>query len=239
MTRLLASIADLGEMEAAREGGADIVDLKDPTRGALGAWAPDRLEAAVALWRSWDASRPDLSATIGDQPMRPDAVLAAAQRTAETGVPLVKVGFTAGRGAAGCIAALAPIARRTRLVAVLFADQDPDLALIDRAADAGFFAAMLDTADKKAGSLTSHMDQERLAAFLARARGRRLVTGLAGSLSRADIAALAAFRPDYLGFRGALCRAGRESGLDPAAMAAIRNEFARAASYRIVEPAPL
>ncbi|MPT23059.1 MAG: hypothetical protein E2577_08660, partial [Starkeya sp.] len=35
---LLASVTDLHEMELARAGGADIVDLKQPAFGALGAW---------------------------------------------------------------------------------------------------------------------------------------------------------------------------------------------------------
>ncbi|HEV7911681.1 MAG TPA: (5-formylfuran-3-yl)methyl phosphate synthase, partial [Methylocella sp.] len=40
---MLASVTNPAEAEAVRAGGADIIDLKDPAKGALGA-----LDAAVA-----------------------------------------------------------------------------------------------------------------------------------------------------------------------------------------------
>nr|WP_244433876.1 (5-formylfuran-3-yl)methyl phosphate synthase [Azospirillum sp. B506] len=45
--------------------------------------------------------------------------------------------------------------------------------------------------------------------------GSRLQTGLAGSLRVADIPALAALSPDYLGFRCALCSGERTNAIDP------------------------
>lgn len=222
MTGFLASVATLDEMDAVRIGCADIVDLKDPAKGALGAWDSSALEAAVARWRGWGSEAPQLSATIGDQPMRPGIVLAAAERVAATGVPLVKLGVLAD-GAAACLAALRPLALRTRLIAVFFADLGVDLALVDAAADGGFAGVMVDTADKAAGGLRRHMDDAALAAFVAAARKRNLLTGLAGSLALADIAPLATLAPDYLGFRGALCAGGRTGRLDAEAVARVRD----------------
>ena len=57
---------------------------------------------------------------------------------------------------------------------------------------------------------------------MAEARAAGLLTGLAGSLTTADIPPLAALGPHYLGFRGALCRGDRTAALDPAAFAAVR-----------------
>jgi hypothetical protein len=108
------------------------------------------------------------------------------------------------------------------LVAVLMADQRPDADLLPALAGAGFLGAMLDTADKAAGGLRRHLDAAFLAGFVARARGLGLLTGLAGSLGLADVPALAALAPDYLGFRGALCRGGRQAALDPLALAEVR-----------------
>ena len=48
MTRMLASVADAAEAEAVLQLGADIVDLKDPRRGALGAVSLDAARAAIA-----------------------------------------------------------------------------------------------------------------------------------------------------------------------------------------------
>jgi uncharacterized protein (UPF0264 family) len=227
--RLLASVADLDETAVACALGADIIDLKDPARGALGAWPLERLREAVRLV----AGRRLVSATVGDLPMVPDLVLAAAKRTAATGVDIVKVGMFADGDRVACIAALGGAARDgVRLVAVLMADQGLDLSLLVLLADAGFHGAMLDTADKRAESLRHRLDSAQLRTFVDRARSLGLLTGLAGSLRLADIAPLAALRPDYLGFRGALCRSGRETALDPAALATIRDALRAAAVPR-------
>ena len=47
MTGLLASVATLEEAEQAVAWDADIVDLKDPAKGALGAWSEAGLREAV------------------------------------------------------------------------------------------------------------------------------------------------------------------------------------------------
>lgn len=223
---LLASVATLDEMRVALAAGVDILDLKNPAEGALGAWAPQALVEAVALWRAAGAPG-SLSATVGDHPLEPDVLRTAAARTAAAGVPLVKIGFALADGAAlpGVLEALRPLARETRLIAVLFADQAPDLAAVPLFATAGFHGVMLDTADKAAGGLLAHLPAETLARFVAAARAEGLLTGLAGSLKMADIAPLAALWPHYLGFRGALCAEGRTSALDPHRLAAVRDSL--------------
>lgn len=235
---LLASVADLAEMRLALAGGADIVDLKDPARGALGAWAPARLREAVALWQA-EGGNARLSATAGDQPLDPVAMARAVRQVAETGVPIVKIGLPAARDA-GEAAALEASIRALgagaagdalppfHLIAVLFADQRPDFALLPMLWNAGFSGAMLDTADKAAGSLGAHLPHDELARFVESARALGLMTGLAGSLRLDDVASLAAIGPDYLGFRGALCAAGRTGALDPARLAAVRTALADA-----------
>ena len=222
MTGFLASVATLDEMALARAAGADIVDLKNPATGALGAWALDDLREAVALWRGWGDGAPSLSATIGDQPMVPDTVRAAAEAVAETGVPLVKLGVFKDGDAGACFEALRPLSRRANLIAVFFADQGVEPALVEHAARAGFHGAMIDTADKAAGGLRSHIHTPALGRFVREARALGLLTGLAGSLRRTDVEELAALGPDYLGFRGALCDGGRTGAFSPAAARSLR-----------------
>jgi uncharacterized protein (UPF0264 family) len=228
MTRLLASVADLGELAPAAAGGADILDLKDPTAGALGAWPPERIAEAVARTRAWPI-RPPLSATVGDLPMVPDTVTAHVTATAALGVDIVKIGLTPDGDPAGCVAALAEQARGgARLVAVLFADLWPDFRLLDTIARAGFAGAMLDTAGKASGGLLRHKSLDVVARFVEDARRLGLLTGLAGSLTLADVPALLPLHPGVLGFRTALCVGGDRRGvLDPAAMAAIRLSIPR------------
>lgn len=219
MSGMLASVATMEEARMAVALGADIVDLKDPARGALGAWPLEQVRMAVSSL----GGRPPLSATLGDLPMEPDSVRAAAGAMAATGVDFVKIGFFTGGEPDACVAALAPLAEAgVRLVAVLMADQLPAVTAA-RLAQAGWCGVMLDTAGKDGGSLRRHMSQKELAGFVAEARRHGLLNGLAGSLTLDDIPPLVALGPDYLGFRGALCREGRTSGLDPARFAAVHD----------------
>jgi uncharacterized protein (UPF0264 family) len=215
---LLASVATLDEAATALELGADILDLKRPAEGALGAWPLGLVREAVARF----GGRRPLSATIGDLPPVPDRVVPAARAAAEAGVDYVKVGLFAGGDPKACIAALAPLAAANRLIAVLMVDQAPDLGLLPFLAGAGFAGAMLDTAGKQGGGLRVHLCDAALARFVTLARMNGLLCGLAGSLGLDDIAPLAALEPDYLGFRGALCAGDRAGRLDPDAFRAVR-----------------
>ena len=67
MTLMLASVASLEEADQVLGLGADLIDLKDPSRGALGAWPPDRVREAVGRIAGCRTT----SATIGDLPMCP------------------------------------------------------------------------------------------------------------------------------------------------------------------------
>ncbi|MGE0120038.1 MAG: (5-formylfuran-3-yl)methyl phosphate synthase [Dongiaceae bacterium] len=219
MTGLLASVTSAAEAEIALAAGADIIDLKDPRSGALGALpAPAIRDAVEAI-----AGRRTVSATAGDLPMQPQAVAAAVAGIARLGVDIVKVGFFPGGDPDACIAALADeILRGARIVAVLFADQAPDTQLIGHLQAAGFTGAMLDTADKRAGGLRRHIEDGALGAFVDDVRRHGMISGLAGSLTLADIPPLLQLRPDYLGFRSALCAAGRGSELDAGRMTTVR-----------------
>jgi uncharacterized protein (UPF0264 family) len=223
VTGLLASVATLDEMEVARACGADVVDLKDPARGALGAWDVATLQKAVPAWWSWPEPKPWLSATIGDQPMEPESLVAAVGRVASKGVPMVKLGVFPGGDPVACFAALRRLAEQTGLIAVFFGDRNPDFDLIPEIAAAGFAGVMVDTADKSGGGLRRHMDDTALGAFVSRARALGLTTGLAGSLRLEDVGPLSALGPDYLGFRGALCAGARTGRVTEPAVARIRS----------------
>ena len=224
MTRMLASVATLQEARLAAECGVDIIDLKNPAAGALGALPLDTVARIVRELRG----RAPLSATVGDLPMEPVTIRAAAEAMAATGVDFVKLGCFPGGDWPGVFAALKPLAARgERLVAVLFADDAIELDWLPMLAKAGFTGAMLDTANKQGGSLTTLRDGRFLGEFVDETHRAGLLCGLAGSLRAVDIAPLSRLNPDYLGFRGALCGGQRTDALDSAAvrelLAHIRN----------------
>ena len=224
MTGWLASITGVDEARQAVAAGASIIDCKNPRAGALGALPDEIVRAVVAAV----AGRASVSATVGDFPsMDPAVVRDAVVAMARTGVDYVKVGLFPSPELDACLAALEPIARRQPLVAVLFADRQPDFSLIPHLAALGFAGVMLDTAGKTGGGLLAHQSPDALADFVRQARRHGLLTGLAGSLKLADIDRLLPIEPDYLGFRGALCRDhARVAELDPAALAAVSGRMA-------------
>lgn len=219
MTLLLASVRDAAEAEMAIGAGADIVDLKDPRRGALGALAPKTMDACVRAV----ARRVPISATIGDLPLEEDSVRTAVLTIAARGVDYVKLGVFPEGAAECCFNLLASLSARTRLILVLFADALPEFDAIGIAARTGAAGVMLDTVGKGEGSLPDLISPERLAAFTHAARARGLTIGLAGSLKAIHVPELLALCPDLLGFRGALCRDGkRDRSLDPVRLAGLR-----------------
>ena len=62
MTGLLVSVANRQEAEAALDAGADLLDLKEPAVGALGAVSP----AVMHEVAGWLASRGPLSVALGE-----------------------------------------------------------------------------------------------------------------------------------------------------------------------------
>lgn len=220
MTRMLASVNGPEEAGIALAAGADIIDLKDPNRGALGAVATDVIQATVKAVRK----RRPVSAVAGDLPMRPDLIAATVRDIAATGVDYVKLGIFPDGDAAACIGGLAAIAPRVKLVAVFFADAAPDFGLLPLLRQSGFAGAMIDTRGKAAGRLLDHFDVTRLRGFVADCHALDLIAGLAGSLEAPDIPRLLVLTPDLLGFRGALCGpGGRTAALDPERVRAVRD----------------
>jgi dihydroneopterin aldolase len=227
MIRLLASVQDGSEADAALLGGADVIDFKDPSRGALGALPVERIAAGVLRV----ARRAPTSATAGDWPLDPNALRAAGERIGATSVDFVKLGLLPGAELEDCIAGLAPLAARYRTVAVFFADRGAPLDALRALREAGFAGAMIDTFDKKGGSLRQHLADEALRAFVALGRELGLMIGFAGSLRIEDIAPLAAIGPDLLGFRGALCQpGGRAAALSAERVRAVRDALSAASN---------
>src|SRR5579875_3010669 len=110
MTLMLASVTGPEEAAIALDGGADVIDLKDPAQGALGAVAPATVQATAAAI----AGRRPISAVAGNLPLIPDTVLPAVTALAEAGAEWVKLGLFPGGNMGATLRALAPLAARVR-----------------------------------------------------------------------------------------------------------------------------
>lgn len=201
MTGMLASVNSLAEAKLVLAEKVDIIDLKEPALGSLGALDIGLVKKIVA---SVNGQCP-ISATIGDLPMQPELVFNAVRAMAGTGVDYIKIGLFPSINQLQVIEKLALITKSADLVAVLFADTNPDYRLIEKLRAAGFCGVMLDTLNKSQGSLTRVMTKTEIERFVQHAKTKALICGLAGSLSLDEIPILLPYKSDYLGFRGALC----------------------------------
>jgi uncharacterized protein (UPF0264 family) len=221
--QLLVSVSDGIEAAEALNGGADIVDAKDPSAGPLGAVSPegfDRIRRVVG-----DA-RP-VTAALGDAHDCRD-IEASARDYACRGAWLVKVGL-AGIGSAArafnlfeaAVRGVSQSARDDRaqdlvpgVIAVAYADASlaasvPPDRLIAPAARAGARGILLDTFDKSGPGLRELMTIALLEAWVRSAKAEGLLVALAGRLSANDLPWVGAAGADVVGVRGAACEGGR------------------------------
>lgn len=201
--RFLASVTSVEEARIAVAAGADLIDCKAPSQGALGA-LPLSLVARI---RMVVGTAIPVSATVGDRAPSSLDVERLVVETARTGVDFVKIGLYPDNDIEAAIVRLAGLdLGRARLVAVMLADLEPDFSLIGKLASAGFAGVMLDTALKDGRALPAVLAVPKLSEFVRECRANSMLCGLAGSLRAEHVAALVDLRPDLLGFRGALCR---------------------------------
>jgi uncharacterized protein (UPF0264 family) len=221
MISLLASVRNLIEAQEAAAAGADLIDLKEPSAGALGGLKPQEIgDIVTAIRRGWP-QRP-VSATIGDFSADDHAGRRAqVAAVARCGVDYVKAGIEPGEHAMAALRSLAQL-RLPSIVIVFLADRGVDLPLVTEAATMGFAGLMVDTGDKSAGSLLQHADPQALRALIAVARRHGCLSGLAGSLRRDDVGSLRQLAPDFAGFRGAVCDVDRRGRLNPRKLRELR-----------------
>jgi uncharacterized protein (UPF0264 family) len=217
MMRLLVSVRSVAEALLAARGGADFIDLKEPGSGALGGLPVATIAAIVEALREHGSGLP-VSATIGDIAVDERAVILA--RVAAVGacaVDYVKVGIERAPGAAGLLDALAACGQA--VVPVFIADRGLDPALVDQACRLGFPGLMVDTADKRSGSLFDLLPEATLGRFIGQVRAAGALAGVAGALRLQHVPALLALAPDFAGFRSAVCAGERSGALDAGRLA--------------------
>ncbi|MGH7545100.1 MAG: (5-formylfuran-3-yl)methyl phosphate synthase, partial [Gemmatimonadota bacterium] len=217
--RLLVSVRDAGEVGAATWGGAEVLDVKDPARGPLGA---PSLSVLRAVRTAAPAGLP-VSVALGDAGAASDALCRSARAAAACGVTFLKVALRGEVRRAGAwlrelVDSVGDTHPDTRVVAVAYADvlssdRASLLAIPAIAAAAGAYAVMLDTAKKDGRTLLDHLQDRALARWIEAAHAAGLSAGCAGSLGVREIARIRDLGPDVVGVRGAACRGGRTGRL--------------------------
>jgi uncharacterized protein (UPF0264 family) len=212
---VLVSVRDAEEAEEALAGGADVIDVKDPVRGSLGAAEPAAVAAvarAVGRRVPWTMAAGELAAGAVTLGAWLEAVGSAVPPEA-AGPAAVKVGL-AGMAhrpwrddllrfhallPAGCVH-----------VAVAYADFDrvdapspPEV--IAAAARIGCGMLLLDTADKRGPGLLGLLSPHVIGGWVADARRHGLGVALAGRVAIGEIRLACTCGPDLVALRSAVC----------------------------------
>jgi (5-formylfuran-3-yl)methyl phosphate synthase len=228
--KLLVSVVDEAEARLALAGGVDVVDVKNPAEGSLGAAAP----GVIARVREAVPAALPLSAALGDLPCLPGTAALAALGAVRSGASHVKLGLWGASARDDAVAALRAAREAVEgdaaVVAVAYADaarvpRGP-LApgeLVAAARAAGLHGCLVDTAIKDGRGLLRWLDPGALAALVADAHAAGLEIALAGELRAEDLPAIRATGADIAGVRSAACRDGRRTAaLHPERVARLR-----------------
>lgn len=211
--KLLISPKNAREAAEAIAGGADIIDVKNPSEGPLGANFP----WVIKEIRKLTPEKLEVSCTIGEAPSIPASIALAAYGAASLGVDYVKVGLYGTKTLQNAVTLLQNVSRavkdynsKVQVVAAGYADfqraQSIDPLLVPQAAaEAKVEVAMLDTAVKDGKRLFDFLTNEQLSEFVGLAHKKGLGAALAGSLRKQDLPAIYNSGADIAGVRGAAC----------------------------------
>jgi uncharacterized protein (UPF0264 family) len=212
---LLVSVRNRSEAILALRAGVDLIDIKEPRAGSLGAASSGVIREIVSLC----SGKVPLSVALGE--------LLTAEGECE--LPAAADIQFAKLGLAGCRAEhdwhqrwdrrIERLSSPAAAVAVIYADwltagAPPPAEVLAHAVRTGCRAVLLDTFDKSQGSLFAHLPLAQTTDLVGDIHRLGLPAVVAGSLSVPMIGQLIEAGADCLAFRGAACRGGRTGSVD-------------------------
>jgi (5-formylfuran-3-yl)methyl phosphate synthase len=225
MTGLLVSVRSGAEAAIALRCGVDLIDVKEPSRGSLGAADAAVQQEVIDLV----SDRVPVSVALGEladyRPPTSDFQLWSQGAYASRSPSYAKLGLAHAAAMsdwqARWTATMQTLPSGTKPVAVAYADwqhaASPAPAKV-LAAAAQFQASFLliDTFDKSRGNLLAHASLAELTDLSARAAEQKNRLVLAGSLDIEAIRAVLPLGPAYIAVRGEACAGERTQAIDAA-----------------------
>jgi len=212
--KLLVSVVNKREAQDSIKGGADIIDVKNPKEGSLGANFPHVIQAVKQVI----PKKLELSATIGDLPNLPGTASLAALGAAVSGADYVKVGLFGVQNIEEATILMTEVVKAVKAyksnlktIASGYADFKSvrcvnPLDLPEVAHSSGADGVLVDVKVKDGKSnLFTFLTDKQLTEFVTNAHKHNLLTALAGSLTPQDISRVHNLGADIIGVRGAVC----------------------------------
>ena len=216
---VLVSVRSADEVPAALAGGADLIDVKEPTRGPLG---PAEAEVVAAVIEAVGGKVP-VSAALGE--WSPNAITDAHWHL-ELKLNYVKWGLAGYGPQPGWGEDLLDTRRQLpagmEMVAVAYADWEraksiPPAELARFAKRFRFKAFLLDTWGKDGKTLLDFATPAELADLVDGLKRTYTTVALGGSLRPEQMKQLKGVVPDYFAVRASACAAGKRDGVIDAA----------------------
>jgi (5-formylfuran-3-yl)methyl phosphate synthase len=214
----MISVVSAMEAREAISGGAEILDIKNPAEGSLGAQPPFVIREIKGI----SAGKTEISAAIGDMPNLPGTAALAALGAAASGADYVKVGLFGPRNEAEAVRLLREVQQsvcelRTSIIAAAYADFERASTLNPAylpgmAAKAGVKGCLLDTAVKDGHTLFDYINSQAVRALVEQAHAAGLLFGIAGALRERDLLLARDLGVDVVGIRTAACRNSERAG---------------------------
>lgn len=212
--KLLISVVNKREALEAVKGKANIVDVKNPKEGSLGANFPRVIKKVKEVI----PQNVETSATIGDLPNLPGTASLAALGAVVSGADYVKVGLFGVRTSAEAMILMGEVCRAvkdynnvSKVIAAGYADFNKvgclnPLELPEVAYKTEADGAMIDIKMKNSESkLFKFLGDKELRKFVEEAHNSNLIAALAGSLDRQDVPRVYGLGADVVGVRRAVC----------------------------------
>ncbi len=214
----MISVVSAVEAREALVGGAEILDVKNPLEGSLGAQSP----RVIREIKNLSCGSVAISAAIGDMPNMPGTAALAALGAAACGADYVKVGLHGPHSEEEAATLLREVRLSvqefpTSIIAAGYADFKRagtlDPACLPRlSASSGIKGCLLDTAIKDGRTLFDFLNPEALRRLAEQAHAAGLLFGLAGALREQDLPMALDLGADVVGLRTAACRDNQRSG---------------------------
>jgi len=206
--QLLISVKSVEESLVARYADVDLIDLKDPSNGALGALDLDVTAKIVSAIKGSAV----ISATVGEGHASVDELITDIEAYANVGVNIIKIAVSDLFQAHDFLPKIQQLTNSgIQLVAVCFADVNLIPNVIPMLKTIGFYGVMLDTQDKQ-HTLLDVQTEDQLGIFVRLCRSHGLISGLAGSMSKDNVDTLLTINPTFIGMRGGVCLGGVRAG---------------------------
>jgi (5-formylfuran-3-yl)methyl phosphate synthase len=228
MPRLLVSVRNAYEAEIALTAGVDIIDVKEPRNGSLGAAGVDVISEVLRIL----GRRRPVSVAMGElveKGAQNSAGIAAHCQSEPPAFAKIGLAHCGARTDWQCEfeAAMSVLPDETSHVAVGYADVEaaasPPLDEILEVGKAlGCRAALLDTFNKRGPGLLRLWPALEVGQWIDAAREAGMQAVVAGQLSIADCRTVAAYRPDCIAVRGAACWPDRCGPIDRHRIAQVR-----------------